>query len=106
MASITIKQRVADGANRLDLERPGWHWDVSLDELDMGSGSACVLGQIYGSYDEGRADLKLMGYDGAHWADECLGFDAGFYQYDNSEREYAALDAAWSREITRRRSGC
>src|SRR5882757_5718389 len=49
-APVQVSERVAAGVAWLDENVPGWPAKIDLDELDMGSPSCCVLGQVYGSY--------------------------------------------------------
>lgn len=57
--SDTIKERVANGAKMLDLRSPGWHKKINREELDMGSCSRCIIGQITGNY----FDKNTVGFD-------------------------------------------
>lgn len=52
-----LKDYVSAGAELLDRKRPDWFLHIS--DLDMGSTTRCVLGQLYGSYDQGRRGLEL-----------------------------------------------
>jgi hypothetical protein len=56
---LDAKQRVDNGVLVLDAVRPGWRSAVKPKDLELSSYVACVLGQIFGSYDEGLAALKL-----------------------------------------------
>lgn len=49
--------------------------------LDLACGSDCVLGQLYGSYDEGLAALNIG--------------NGGDYGFDANGASYHELDAAW-----------
>lgn len=48
----TCVERVNRGAQLLDEEKPGWQNEVIPDKLDMRSSSFCIIGQVYGDYDE------------------------------------------------------
>lgn len=61
MANFTSK--VNAGIALLDREQPGWRTKIDLDKLDLASCSVCVLGQIFGDYDEGIEQLNINGYD-------------------------------------------
>ena len=39
--------QVQRGMQVLDSHRPGWQDAVDLDDLDIGSGMYCILGQVY-----------------------------------------------------------
>lgn len=57
--ALDAKQRVDNGVMVLDAVRPGWRQDIDVEALNLSSYVACVLGQIFGSYDEGLAALRL-----------------------------------------------
>ena len=81
-----IVERVNRGALVLDEEKPGWREKVVPDKLNMNNGSFCIIGQVYGEYDEyigvpfGMDDTPqdatyeavdhgfMVGEDGAPWA--------------------------------------
>jgi len=72
-----IEMDVNAGIDLLDKIYPGWDDWVDLDELDMNTVDKCILGQVFGHYDEGvsyiirfaKIDINL-----GHTACE-LGFD-------------------------------
>ena len=86
------------GAAVLDQEVPGWAKHIDLDGLDMSIGDGdtdtcgCILMQLYGTYDRGRAAL---GYPDSFQA-ERLGFVSAF------SAEYPALDEAWTAQVKAR----
>jgi hypothetical protein len=115
----TIAERVALGEKFLDGRDPGW-WRpdveraISLDTLDIRSGSADVLGQrcpraesavndgisphaLYGVLLTGIGDLVAL----ASWARR-HGFSG---RYADSHAEGDALTAEWKRVISERRAG-
>lgn len=51
--------KVAAGMALLDQERPGWRQEIDLGTLDLGSCSVCVLGQIFGDYEDGLSELGI-----------------------------------------------
>lgn len=84
-----IKERVLTGLLLLQ-ERWGDEWadHIDLRTLDMGNGSYCVLGQLYGSYMTGLSSLGInSGRD--------FGFDVNRKFSARSYVEYDALDVAW-----------
>lgn len=79
---------VAKGIQFLDKNYSGdWRSKLDLDELDLGSCSVCVLGQLFGSYDTG---LNEMGLDESRYGDENA-YSLGF----NTSDSMAALTKAW-----------
>ena len=52
-----IRKRAIRGALLLDAKEPGWFRKVDLETLDIWSDDHCVLGQVFGSGNAGRAIL-------------------------------------------------
>lgn len=48
---------VEDVAKLLDADRPGWAYLVNLDILNMAETENCVLGQVYGDWEDGYTEL-------------------------------------------------
>jgi hypothetical protein len=71
------------GIKLLDLQVPNWRAKIDLDELDLGSCSVCILGQVFGDYDTGIDELGVSGYD--------YGF--------NTMSNMSALTAAWKEAL-------
>ncbi len=61
------------GVAILDSKRPEWLDEIDFTILDMDSTTTCILGQLYGSYSEGKAQLN-MGFQSG----EPYGFAGGF----------------------------
>lgn len=51
------EEEIARGMALLDDQEPGWYKKISLKELALGSTSYCVLGQVYGDFDDGIRQL-------------------------------------------------
>jgi hypothetical protein len=47
-----IDKAAEKGAKRLDQRKPGWFRKIDQKKLDLGSTCYCVLGQLYGEYNE------------------------------------------------------
>ena len=45
------------GAAYLDTVRPGWANEINLARFNINDTEDCVIGQLYGNYREGRAEL-------------------------------------------------
>jgi len=63
MSMATARRRVRKGAALLDDKMPGWAEQIDPNVLDLGSGSKCVLGQLF----PGKRTVKmpywvLLGY--------------------------------------------
>ncbi|MDG4784395.1 hypothetical protein O7626_39485 [Micromonospora sp. WMMD1102] len=99
---VRIAARVQRGARWLDENRPGWVGDIDLITLDVHDPEHCVVGQLYGGWDESPfypaepADPKAV--------------DLGFFALAEIEArgsgamqaEYRLLTEAWGDLIERR----
>ena len=65
-----------------------WRAQIDLDRLDIQSGFACVLGQLYGTYSRGADALDFAAEDGAKY-----GFATSF--------NYRMLNKRWKEELAR-----
>ena len=90
----------ARGAAYLDNRRPGWHNEIDVDNLDLRSLDACVLGQLYGDWGAGQDALEEFRWNGEAQIE--YGFEVAA---PHSTPRYAALTEAWRVEILRRREG-
>lgn len=61
-----LRQRVLNGAMFLDQHVPGWRDKINIDDLNIRSGCYCILGQIYGDYEEGAKILNMPVVDKYH----------------------------------------
>jgi hypothetical protein len=64
-----FEKEIAAGMELLDCKAPGWREKIDVFKLDLNDGQMCVLGQVYGSYDDGLNELGLS---------DC-GAEYGFY---------------------------
>jgi hypothetical protein len=80
------------GAAFLDNFDPDWHRNVDIDRLDIRSESYCILGQLHGTYLNGRATHQLGVPDVVR-----MGFNAAA-----GGPSFAELTAAWRTEIALR----
>lgn len=63
-----LKKRVEAGAAFLNVVHPGWQKKVNTKILDLGSGSKCILGELYDGYADGQSALGLAyGEAQIHW---------------------------------------
>ena len=92
-----LLDRIARGVKLLDEQNPGWRRKLDLEELNLGSTKACILGQVYGDYMDGCQALFGKEYYVGDLARE-HGFE--FYYDPETEKEidYGMLDKAW-REV-------
>ena len=122
MVSVTeLAPRAERGATLLDSRVPRWIRLINLDTLDLVSMAGCVLGQCFGDYGEGLAELDLTMYnddeideDDEHpllVTDGIVrhGFDLAHAEAcnENDERNdenYANLTEAWRQVIGKRLS--
>lgn len=87
---VTVEERVANGMAFLDERVPGWRERIDFFCLDLGTTCRCVVGQIYGHYDDGSDMLGISLGQG-----ERLGFVGKGSEEGERAKEYPALTAAW-----------
>ncbi len=58
MKSI-VARRAARGAALMDEVCPGWFNRIKLGDLAINSLEDCILGQIYGSFRKGCAEIRI-----------------------------------------------
>lgn len=112
-ASIeTLHRRgnVRSGALLLDSWRPGWADEVNLKRLDMLDPNDCVIGQVFGDFDEGCDELGIYNEP---FAQSGFGFMVAIVGDHETEREqarattrvYRELTKLWRREVLARTTG-
>lgn len=90
-----FRERVADGADLLDRLEPGWPSRIDLDELSMRSCLDCILGQLFGTFDEGNSLLmKRASYFSAGKAYR-YGFELSHFDDVVPQTGYRALAHLW-----------
>lgn len=103
MSELTIEQRVAAGVAWLDENRSGWIDLVNLDTLDLSSCTLCVLGQLFGEYEDAPLAAKYTPDLASTGPARSRGFEVA-YRTASAYREYADLTAEWRRVIESRRA--
>lgn len=93
MSVTRAERRALRGAALLDQHRPGWERELELYLLNMHSCSNCVLGQLYGTYENGCHALNV---DRIRDEPEHFGFEG------DDGVSYHDLDKAWTKIITER----
>jgi hypothetical protein len=86
-----IPTRVAKGVALLDEKAPGWVGFINLADFSISTTDNCVLGQVYGSYDEGMEELSLRD-------PELYGFDVETHGMTGI-LEFRRLQAEWVRVL-------
>ncbi len=104
-----LARRVAAGASFLDRHEPGWHRRVDPDTLDAADVGRCVLGQLFGGFEQGLAELTACRCDevAAYHRDPITWTVAHGFDLDvtESRADFLALGRAWRAELARRRPG-
>lgn len=104
---------VERGAQLLDEQRPGWYRTITLDELNMGDSSCCIIGQQFqGNYYSGVSTLSELRRPRERWRWEVEhGFERPsllFFPTENpdddvpiptQDAEYEYLRKQWERQI-------
>lgn len=102
------QKRAGRGAAYLDDVAPGWIDDVDPLSLDLADGTACVLGQLHGSFaiGLGRAGIfSLSSAPRASFSPVDLGFHCVQGLSENlQELDHTYLTDAWREEVRRRRA--
>ena len=88
--------RAKIGATILDVFRPGWAKEIDREVLDLADCEVCVLGQLFGSYEEGVCRVFAVAEDNEKAA-ICAGFNL-----PKCGGKWSTLTEAWRREIGRR----
>ena len=88
----TIEKRVEAGVAFLNVVKPNWLKKIDVEKLDLGNKKVCMLGELYGYYDDGISTLGLENKTSAT--------NLGFY---GSKRGYKVLTAAWKNKIAKLR---
>lgn len=94
-----LAQRVSESAMALDARLPGWENEIDIDMLDIANGDYCLIGQIWGPYNETVAHL------GGQFANPIR---AGVvvpanFDSDRARADYRELTILWKIEIDNRR---
>lgn len=90
-----LQKAVVNGAAYLDANHPGWHNCIDTGNLNLASGSFCVLGQMFVQYDNFFDQLEPVNIN-RYNADEY-----GFMVKEPSY--YPTLTQLWLVEIMARR---
>lgn len=54
-----VRAAVWAGIGYLDTHVKGWRKKIDLKKLDLGNPECCVLGEVYGDYDDGKKELGI-----------------------------------------------
>ena len=89
-----LEERVQAGVAFLDEHVPGWQKGVFPDQLRIADCQCCVLGQLYGEYEDGREALAVTTpkSDSTDWA-----ISHGFFSWDNFD--YPRLTDLWRKAL-------
>lgn len=98
--SLSVKERVANGARWLDESFPGWEARIDPGTLELRSGERCICGQVFTGHDVDGFSyfifnlkseaIQWLGLEGTGtWR---LGF---ITRDDDPDGTYDALDQAW-----------
>ena len=100
---LNVTPNVARGVEYLDREVPGWHDRINLRTLNMSNGERCIVGQLFGNYEQwlwGIGSPMTAGALGFAMA----GYPCEVYDYYDSMDIYSELDREWRKVITERRA--
>lgn len=77
----------------LDKIRPGWEYEITIYQLHIGYCHNCILGQIFGEFEEIRIKLGLS---------EKETEKLGFFLYSERRITYQELTQMWVNELQQR----
>jgi hypothetical protein len=91
MPQQLFAERVQRGAAWLDQHQPGWDKTIDIYSLDIQFTNCCVIGQIFGDYNEWYAKtndqfVRRHGFDCLH----------------RKDKNFGKLTKVWMNEIARR----
>lgn len=66
-----IPEEVKAGMELLDQEVPGWREKIDLDSLDLSDCYECILGQVFGHFNEGRRMIAEVDNDPGKYGFDC-----------------------------------
>ncbi len=98
-----LAEHVTVGAALLDQRHPGWERQIDVDLLDMASAEDDMLGQLYGSYDEGLDALIRRDPDPSAWAPHAFAVAYGFDATADEPGVYDDRTQAWRVQVAQRR---
>lgn len=81
---FNVNKSVERGVALLDADHPGWEAKVSIRSLRIWNVHACILGQVYGSYDRG---LRVLDLDGGRQ----YGFNPPVFHGERTENRWAEV---------------
>jgi hypothetical protein len=84
--------RVREGAAFLDAQVPNWRAGIDPFDLDLRSHTQCVLGQLFGHYNDGMQALGLGWVELEHY-----GFDS------DDDADFPLLTEAWAMALEQAR---
>lgn len=87
-AGLTYKERIGRGIELLDREVPGWSDKIICEDLDLGDGNQCILGQVFADRKDEDADEDDEGYT--------IGIDALGLEGHEEIWSYGFLEDYWS----------
>lgn len=98
----SVQDRVVAGAQLLDEIDPRWVDEISLEQLSLGDGCQCILGQLFSSFV--HAPLELLADDAPVRHGWMAPSDyAGSRDWSAIAAEYDEFDATWQSFICERR---
>jgi hypothetical protein len=103
-ATFNVRGRVGRGAELLDRRIPAWAWEIDVKRLNLAYTEECILGQVYGHYEDGCHDLGITtGRQSCRHG--FVGSLIGRFIRPLCRLEYTCLQDAWVAAI-RERTAC
>jgi hypothetical protein len=101
ITTMSMQERVAAGAARLDDRMPGWASRIDVANLRMAICAQCILGQLFGDFECGCSSLEIdpsfaafgFGFD-LRWIGEDVEENG---KQQDSYRVWTSWQEAWNR---------
>lgn len=98
------RERVERCAAWLDKNKPGWADQMNLRRFDIFKGSECVIGQLYGDWDNMPLALQGKGLYFGRSLCRTVHFGLNATTFDPARVRYVDLQHEWERVIRARQT--
>ena len=90
-----FEEQIKRGVQVLNEKKPGWAYSINIESLNIITPAYCVLGQVYGGYSDGLAELRIHYVDAGNY-----GFTLTTLPSDAAE-DWDTLTQEWKETIRR-----
>lgn len=90
--STLLRERARRGAAWLDSTMPGWHRRISTETLDIEDTNTCIIGQLFGDYNDWSKDHHRNDFSVRH----------GLHIRHEGAKNWRKQTAAWIEQVNNR----